>query len=993
MAVKKLIDPMNAGGKKVQKMARAKARTFACREQRNDGKRNLRNELRQCRASLGKRDKAGEPRKERRGWLARERGRIAWVGGSVAIATPTDWGMSNLNRKLDRTQADAIRAHVAAHPVEAYAAVRGIPSNDFIRSGVEHFFRCASPSRHTHGDQNPSARLNPQKGTYYCDICGEGGDIFTLYGAVHAIDQRRGFRQIVKGLSALFEIVSANGNQGRTMSDEITVADLAVAKKFPLEWLKEIGVVDSPDGRGVRIGYFHQDGKQARRLRLRTAIRAKDGSSWTGPREIGLIPYGLWRLKDAAKRRMIVIVEGESDCWALWFHEFPALGLPGATVVNVLKAEHLSEIDTLFIVQEPGAAGAEFPKRVADRARKLGFTGNIRVIPMTDTKDPCDFHVAGTFERFAELLAAARNYKSANDTDLPEIVVTGKRLRDLSEEALSAIERANRTAPAFFQRSGVLVRLHRDHRELSIEAISPDALRGDLDRYANWYTRDRNGELRNADPPVKVIKDVLSRCEYQVPRLRSVEYSPFFTSDGELVLRSGYHAAAEVFLHLDPGIKIPPVSERPTEEELQYAVVLLRLHLLGDFPFVADCDRAHAFGALLAPFVRHLVDAPMPLHAFDASTWGTGKGLLVSSIAAIVLGHPGEVLDGNVKRDELRKQITALLLSGTEIVLFDNVLSRIDAGALAALLTADVWRDRILGLSKMVSLPNRALWMVTGNNLSMSGEIVRRTVRIRLDAEMEDPASRTGFRHNPLTTWVRANRGDLLWAVLTIIQNWIASGRLPFTTRSLGSFEPWARAIGGILEAAGISGFLEGRKDLSRDTDRETASLRNFVGVWWETHGTSPRTVSELFPIAQDHLDGILGGCDERSQKIKLGLALAAYRDRIFAGRKIVPADTRDEKSRSRAGWALVETVSNPRAPSSAREIGGGIRQSEDSTTESSTFAIPNVAPNPPWQRGDIGSPNTLNLKGNPEFSQSPNVEAVIAPRRSPEIIDEEGEL
>jgi putative DNA primase/helicase len=76
----------------------------------------------------------------------------------------------------------------------------------------------------------------------------------------------------------------------------ITTADLAEAKKLPVEWLHEQGVEDFPDGGGVAIGYFLEDGSQAPRVRRRTALRAKDGSSWIGSGEI--IPYGLWKLDE-----------------------------------------------------------------------------------------------------------------------------------------------------------------------------------------------------------------------------------------------------------------------------------------------------------------------------------------------------------------------------------------------------------------------------------------------------------------------------------------------------------------------------------------------------------------------------------------------------------------------------------------------------------------------------------------------------------------------
>lgn len=85
----------------------------------------------------------------------------------------------------------------------------------------------------------------------------------------------------------------------------------------------------------IRIPYFHLDGSEHDRARIRTALKAKDGSYWEGTDT--LTPYGLNRLKDA--QDYLVLVEGESDCWTLWQWHIAALGLPGANNAQCLQAE------------------------------------------------------------------------------------------------------------------------------------------------------------------------------------------------------------------------------------------------------------------------------------------------------------------------------------------------------------------------------------------------------------------------------------------------------------------------------------------------------------------------------------------------------------------------------------------------------------------------------------------------------------------------------
>src|ERR1700738_3505545 len=61
---------------------------------------------------------------------------------------------------------------------------------------------------------------------------------------------------------------------------------------------------------------------------------------------------------EAHKARHVVLVEGESDCHTLWFHEIPALGIPGATNWREERdARYLDGIETIYVVVEPDCGG------------------------------------------------------------------------------------------------------------------------------------------------------------------------------------------------------------------------------------------------------------------------------------------------------------------------------------------------------------------------------------------------------------------------------------------------------------------------------------------------------------------------------------------------------------------------------------------------------------------------------------------------------------
>ena len=303
----------------------------------------------------------------------------------------------------------------------------------------------------------------------------------------------------------------------------------------------------------------------------------------------------------------------------------------------------------------------------------------------------------------------------------------------------------------------------------------------------------------------------------------------------------------------------------------------------------------------------------MPLHVVDAPTPGTGKGLLAQAIVLVSTGaYPGVVSEKD-DNEELRKTITALLLEGASAVLIDNVTRRLGQVSLAALLTARTWRDRLLGKSKTVEVPNRTLWIVTGNNVAMNDEMARRSVRIRLDAGVEEPWHRQGFRHDPLLEWADEHRGELVWAALVLVANWLTRGAGPFTERTLGSFEPWARVVGGVLRDAGITGFLQGRRQMQGEADRETASWAAFLEAWWREYGDQPMTAGELLTIAENVLPEVVGDGSDRSRSTRLGLALGRKRGRVFAGLRLREVDVTDDDSRLRTAWGLVPAASETR--------------------------------------------------------------------------------
>ena len=169
----------------------------------------------------------------------------------------------------------------------------------------------------------------------------------------------------------------------------ITVGELAFDKGFLEDFLLELGVEQK--GSWVRIGYFLEDGTPASRQRKRIALSAKEGSFWD--KGSGKpVPYGLWKLAEAKETGILFLVEGESDCWTLWFYGYAVLGIPGADMGQKLQAAHLDGVNNIYIIKETDQGGETFVKGMRNRLRELHFRGSTFVIEMNGCKDPNQLH-------------------------------------------------------------------------------------------------------------------------------------------------------------------------------------------------------------------------------------------------------------------------------------------------------------------------------------------------------------------------------------------------------------------------------------------------------------------------------------------------------------------------------------------------------------------------------------------------------------------------
>ena len=298
-----------------------------------------------------------------------------------------------------------------------------------------------------------------------------------------------------------------------------------------------------------------------------------------------------------------------------------------------------------------------------------------------------------------------------------------------------------------------------------------------------------------AHPPDWSVQAVANRGTWRGIRpLEGVTEVPLLRADGTVLETPGYDRRSGILY--TPEIEYPKVPESPTREDAQAAVQKL-YDLVVDFPFKDGNHKAAWLSALLTAFARPTLPGPAPLFLFDANTSGAGKTFLADIISIVGIGRSVGRTTLPSSEEEMDKCTLAMAVHGAKMVLFDNTAtgSAIGGPALDAALTAMTRSGRLLGATKwMEGIPFSPLFVVTGNNAALKADILRRIVASRLESPEEHPEERDGFAIPNLLEHVRAHRGSLAVAALTILRAYIVAGRPipePKPKPVGGPFGPW----------------------------------------------------------------------------------------------------------------------------------------------------------------------------------------------------------
>lgn len=582
----------------------------------------------------------------------------------------------------------------------------------------------------------------------------------------------------------------------------------------------------------------------------------------TGP----AIPYFLPSLINAAPETPIYITEGEKDA-----DNVINLGDMEATCAPGGAGKWPEELNQwfngrkrVFILQDNDRPGRLHARKVARNLVPL--VEEVRIVPIPDVHehgDVSDWLAMGhTREDLIALCEAAPVFTGT------VIDVRGGDLVEIVNQAEATLLEAD---TGIYQRGNELVRAikldkpvgadHEVRRNAGSTMLIPVTETWALEqmaRHATW-TRTTPGKIGKdgkagepkvavIDPPFTYARTLLAReGEWRFPPLKGVVTAPTMDREGRVIQEPGYDPLSGLLLDFREGV-FPVVPGRAAKDDAVAALARFaaqpgqvdRHGLLRGFPFETEASKSVALAALLAAMVRPGLGS-MPLHAFDAPTAGTGKSKLAEMAGLLACGQVPPALSQGKSPEEDEKRLSTVLHAGDPVILIDNCDLPIQGDFLCSMLTQETVQARILGRSERRILPSTALVLATGNNLTLEGDVSRRTVICRLDAKMERPDARK-FDFEPQADML-ADRPGFVVAALTAMRAYILANDKP-ALRPMGSF-PDFDLIRGTLVWAGYDDPGETQKGIF-DADPRKTELMEIMRAWGKAYGDRPVAVATI---------------------------------------------------------------------------------------------------------------------------------------------------
>lgn len=387
-----------------------------------------------------------------------------------------------------------------------------------------------------------------------------------------------------------------------------------------------------------------------------------------------------------------------------------------------------------------------------------------------------------------------------------------------------AIVKALPAFPNLFQRNQQLVSVLPDGRILkhTLNTIASEV--------ETHMRVEKGGKGAPAKLPGELMRRVVEREWFPgVGEIKAAVPLPVVRADGSVASAQGLDERTGLYVQRG-AIRAPRLL---TTDEM--AAALQRVWApFAEFPFADQSAKSVCLAAMFTTVCRPALSTA-PAFIVNAQTYGTGKTLLSTALLSLT-GADVSISAISSDGQEQAKQLTAILDEGPLAVMFDNVKGYLkDSSDFCMALTSPVYKGRLLGQSKMLKLPNRAVWVLNGNNVGVSGDAVRRILPINLNSDENPELRKHAF--DPVAVireGLEALRGDLI----DLLATYSAYGREK-TRAAMGgyaSFEDWNGLVRGAVVWLGWGDPIQ-EMQAQQDADPEVQKLELLMLAWEQRFG------------------------------------------------------------------------------------------------------------------------------------------------------------
>ena len=389
--------------------------------------------------------------------------------------------------------------------------------------------------------------------------------------------------------------------------------------------------------------------------------------------------------------------------------------------------------------------------------------------------------------------------------------------------------------------------------EPRLSQLTPTQVEMLIEQHIRWIVTKLDESTYDGALGRAYIDAVMQFQDSELPVVRAINTAPLCTSSGAVIDGVGLDRDTNLVHRIDPSLRACIPQGEITDEIAAAAFKLLTDDWLVD---VATDLTGKCIAIMMA---LTLIERPLlgerPAFFVVAGQRGGGKTTVVNMITSAALGRRAAAANWSDRAEERKKSLFSYFRQGVACICWDNIPrgEAISCPHIEAALTSAEVSDRVLGVSRVETVPATTAQFFTGNSILPKGDMASRSLVLPIEVDRPDPENRE-FRHADPLGWTMANRHKLMSAFYTIL---LAGARnRPKGQEAKTRFKTWWSLVGWPLEyAASLVGhpldcaaLMRAGEAVDEEAMATSAVLTLFREHWGSSYFTAKDVVKAMDP-------------------------------------------------------------------------------------------------------------------------------------------------